>query len=51
MKHDFMFRRVHQVAVPAGRQTTTVFGWVHQTMAWGEACCLRFLISHEIFSV
>jgi len=26
IKHDVMFRRVHQVAVPIGRQTTAVFG-------------------------
>jgi len=24
--HDVMFRRVRQVAVPVGRQTTTLFG-------------------------
>jgi len=27
IKHDVIFRRVRQVAVPVGRQTTTVFGW------------------------
>jgi len=39
-----LFRRVRQVAVPVGRQITTVFGWVHQNVAPGPKsavyCCL-----------
>ena len=33
IKHDVMLEEVHRVAVPVGRQTTTVFGRVHQTAA------------------
>jgi len=33
IKPDVMFRRVRQVAVPDGRQTTTVFGFVRQNVA------------------
>jgi len=32
IKHDVTFRRVRQVAVPVGRQTTTL---------WGVVCYLR----------
>jgi len=28
IKHNVMFRRIRQVAVPVGRQTLHVFGWV-----------------------
>jgi len=33
--HSVMFRRVRQMAVPVERQTTTVFGWVHGSVAPG----------------
>jgi len=32
-----LFRRVRQVAVPVGRKTSTVFGWVHQNEASGRS--------------
>jgi len=43
IKHVVMFRRVRQVAVPVGLQTTAVFGQVHQNVApvEGEVCHLR----------
>jgi len=40
-KHlGIMYRRVRQVAVPVGHQTTTVFGWVHQNAALGVKSAL-----------
>ena len=38
IKHGVMFRRVHQMALPVGRQTTTAFSWVCQSVAWGKVC-------------
>jgi len=35
IKHDAMFRRVRQVAVPVGRQTNTAFGRVRENAAPG----------------
>ena len=44
--HDVMFRRVRlQVAVPVGRQTTTVFGRVHQHVAPWEGQSLLSTIA------
>jgi len=35
IKHDVVFRRVRQVAIPVERRTTTVSGRVHQNAATG----------------
>ena len=40
IKHDVMFRRVHQVVVPVGSQTTTVFGW-SECSTGSEGCYLQ----------
>jgi len=44
---------VHQVALPAGRQTTTVFGRVHQNVAQGQSLLstidLLLLVCEHLF--
>ena len=51
IKHDVMFlEEVRQVAVPVGRQTTTVFGRVRQNAAPGAKSAIydyRTIFEHE----
>jgi len=45
IEHDDTFRRVCHVAVPARRQTTTVFGWVHQSAI--DNCFVLYVLVAE----